>query len=111
VQASYLIGGKPMTDAHCVKIEDYILDNPEVGRRLSIEQITRVVYPDAVRVTAKSPPAKGPGDAANGAGEPVATIVDRGGSTVATPGGFKPRPNESIQSAIDAYAASQGIKR
>ena len=49
VKKSYTIGGKPMTDAHVEAIRNCILENPEVGSRLSIEQVARVVFPDAVK--------------------------------------------------------------
>lgn len=102
VQQSYLVAGQPMTDAQVEQVEDYILRNPEVGRRLSIEQVARVVFPDAVKRSATSPPAKGgPGDASTRNSPAVATIVDAG-STVGggAPEKWKPRPNETIESAI-----------
>ena len=112
VQSSYAIGGKAMTDAQIEAVEDYVLKNPEVGSRLSIEQITRVVFPDAVKVGPKSPPAKGPGTRANGEGSPVATIVDEGSAGGAPAGPWKPRPNESVESAVqEAGRRLFGVKR
>lgn len=111
VQNSYTIGGKPMSDAQVEAVEDYILKNPEVGSRLSIEQVTRVVYPDAVKVGPKSPSAKGPGDSLNGKGSPVATIVDEGSAGGAPAGPWKPRANETIESAVQEAGRRLGWKR
>lgn len=111
VQKAYNIGGKPMTERHIEQVEDYILQHPDVGSRLSIEQITRVLFQDAVRVGAKPPPAKGPGDAANGDGPIVATIVDSGSPGGAAPERFKPRANETIESAISEAGKRFGWKR
>lgn len=109
VQSVYAIGGKPMTDKQVEQVEEYILKNPELGRRLSIEQITRVVFPDATKV-AKAPPATGPGASPNGAA-PVATIVDVGASGGGTSEPFKPRPNETMESAVAEFARRTGWKR
>jgi hypothetical protein len=110
VQASYLIGGQPMTDKQVEQVEDFILQNPDVGRRLTIEQVTRVVFPDATKAP-KSPSAKGPGGSPNGNGPPVATIVTGGTSGGAAPGKFVPRANETIESAIQEAGKRFGWKR
>lgn len=93
VKASYVIGGKPMTDAQVEAVENYMLKNPEVGSRLTIEQATRVVFPDAAKVGRKAAPAKEDGSKA-------ATIVDEGSAGGASAGPWKPRPNETIESAV-----------
>jgi len=112
VQATHTIGGKPMTDEQVEMVEDYIVANPEVGSRLTIEQVTRVVFPNAVKIGPKAPPASaGPGDSRNGKGSPVATIVDEGSAGGATAGPWKPRPNESVESAVEAAAKRFGWKR
>jgi len=111
VQATHTIGGKPMTDEQVEMVEDYIVANPEVGSRLTIEQITRVVFPNAVKVGPKTPPARGPGDSRNGKDSPVATIVDEGSAGGAPAGPWKPRPNESVESAVEAAAKRFGWKR
>lgn len=112
VQSTYLIDGKPMTDEHVERVEKYILKNPDVGRSLSIEQLTRVVFPTATRAPKKPAPAKGPADSPNGDGSPVATIVDQGAGSGGTTGGaFKPRPNETIESAIAEAGKRFGWKR
>ena len=100
LRQNYSVGGKPLGDAHVDAIEDFILKNPEVGSRLSIEQIARVVFPDAVKVGPKSSPARGPDDSSNGKGSQVATIVDEGSPGGAPAGPWKPRPNESDESAV-----------
>jgi len=112
VQDSYLIGGKPMTDDQVDQVGKFIEANPEVGARLSIAQLTRVVFPDAVKAP-KSPPAKGPGDAkpVNGDGHPVATIVDAGATGGGGPTRFTPRANETIDSAVSQFAKDVGWKR
>src|SRR3990170_2074329 len=101
VKENYAIEGKPMTDAQIEQVEDYILKNPEVGRRLSIEQLTRVVFPGAARVGSRPAATKGPGDSANVKGSPVATIVDEGSSGGVPEGTWKPRPNETVESAVE----------
>lgn len=114
VQETYTIGGKPMTDAHVEKVERYILQNPEVGTRLSIEALTRVVFPDAVKSGKQASPAKGPDDLEPEKGPKVATIIDAGagaGGGSKQPTTFKPRPNETIESAMKQYAADRGISR
>lgn len=102
VQRDYEIDGKPMTDAHVEQVEDWIKANPEVGRRLTIEQIARVVLPSAVKAQPKAPE-RGPAPKApapNG-GAPVATIVDVGTSGGAPAKPFVPRANETIESAMN----------
>lgn len=111
VRSAYTLEGKPLTEAHVEAIEDYILKNKEVGSRLTIEQVTRVVFPDAVRVGPKSPPAKGPGGSVKDEGQPVATIVDEGSAGGAPAGPWKPRPNETIESALDAARARFGYPK
>lgn len=98
VQKSYTIDGKPITEAHRDAIDDFVVKHPEAGRNLSIEQLTRVVFPNAVRSSA---PPKAPKKGTNAEGGPVATIIDSGSAGAAPEGGkWKPRPNESIESAI-----------
>jgi hypothetical protein len=113
VRANYTIGGKPMTKAHVEEVENYILKNPEVGSRLTIEEATLVVFKGAaVRAGPKSPPAKGPGGSVNGKGSSVATIVDEGSAGGVAAGPWKPRPNETIESAMKvAGERLLGVKR
>jgi len=100
VKENYTVGGAPITKSQIKEVENYILQNPEIGSRLSIEQITRLVYPNAVRSERRSPPAKGSGGSNNGREPAVATIVTEGASGGASSEGFKPRPNETIESAL-----------
>jgi len=113
LQKGYTVGGKPMTKAQVEMVEDYIDANKEVGSRLDIEDVARVVFKDALgRVNPKSSPGKAPGGSVNGKGSPVATIVDEGSAGGVTVGPWKPRPNETMESAVDAAgAALLGVKR
>jgi hypothetical protein len=109
VQDSYQIGGKPMTDAHVDQVEKYLLNNKEVARHLSIEEATRRVFPQAERVGKPSSPERRP-KAAGGDGA-TATIVDSGSSGGAPAGSWQPRPNETIESAVEAFGRRVGWKR
>lgn len=111
VQGAYLIDGKPMSDKQVATVENFILKNPDAGRSLSIEQLTRAVFPTAAR-RPRTPSANGPG-VQNGNGSPVATIVETGSSGGAPSGGgaWKPRPNETIESAIADAGRRFGWKR
>lgn len=111
VQTAYLIGGKPMTDAQVAAVEDWMLANPTVGAHLSIEQCTRVVYPDAVKKAPEAPPAGGARARANAKGSPVATIIDEGSAGGAPAGPWKPRPNETVESAVQAFGRAAGWTR
>ena len=109
VQAAYMIDGKPMTDAHVEQVEQFILKNPGAAS-LSIEQLTRAAFPNATK-RVRSASAKGPANQ-NGDGPAVATIVDQGagsGGTTSEP--WKPRPNETIESAIQAAGRRFNWKR
>jgi hypothetical protein len=109
VRASYVIDGKPMTLAQRDAVEEYILENPEVGSRVTIEQATRLVFPNAMKVD--SPPsAKRPGGT-NGRGGPVATIVDEASAGGTPAGPWKPRPNESVESAVQEAGRRLGWVR
>lgn len=101
VRANYAIDGRPVTDADIEAVENYILEHPTVGRELTIEAITRVVHPGAVKVGTK-PAAKGPGRPTAIEGGPVATIVDEGASGGAPPQPWKPGPNTNIEAAVRA---------
>lgn len=105
VQSHYVIAGKPMTDEQMEQVEDFEIKNPELARRLSVAQITRVVFPDAMRAaepTKPDPaPAIKPGKAGDD-GSPAATIVDTGVSGPGPAQPWKPGPNETIESAMDA---------
>jgi two-component system chemotaxis sensor kinase CheA len=111
VKANYAIGGKPLTEEHIEKVEDYILSHKEVGSRLSIEEVTRVVLPDAVRVGSRPTAAKGPGAPTGVKGQPVATIVDEGASGGAPAAPWAPAPNETIESAVKAAGKRLGWTR
>lgn len=105
VQKSYQLDGKPLTNEQLLKVDDYLKANPEACRVLSIEEATCRVYPGAVKVkAAQSPPAKGPGVSAKNNGQ-VATIVTEGASGGAPSGPWTPRPNETMDSAMDAAKA------
>lgn len=117
VKNSYTIDGKPMTDAQIEAVEDYLLEpqNKEVARLLSIEEATRRVFPSAERVRTSPPPGKRPASRpGNGAGEGgrTATIVDEGTSGGAPAGPWKPRNNETVESAVnEAGRRLFGVKR
>lgn len=93
VKASYTIGGKSMTKAQVEAVEDYMLNDKEAGRVLTIAEATLRVFPDAVKVGRKAAPAKENGSKA-------ATIVDEGSAGGASVGPWKPRPNETMESAV-----------
>jgi len=112
VQKNTLIDGQPMTAQHVEQVEDYMLEHPAIARELSIEAVTRVVFPGASRV-GKQPPTDKPrvnGTAkATADGAPTAIIVDDssgGGATGPEP--FKPRPNETMDSAMQAFGRRVG---
>lgn len=111
VKSTYTIGGKSMSDAQIEMVENYISKNPEVGSRLSIEQLTRLVYPEAVKSASKPPSAKGPGGLGNGGGSTVATIVTEGSAGGAPSGPWKPRANETIESAVQEAGKRFGWRR
>ena len=104
VVKSHTIAGVPMTDAHVGAIEKYILANPEIGKRLSIEELTRVVFPGAVKAF------RGTSRASTKAGSKVATVVTEGGTGGAPARPWKPRTNETIESAVQAAASRFGWK-
>lgn len=100
VQSHYLIGGKPMTDDQVKKVEKFIIENPDVGRRLTIEQTTRVVFPDAARSAKPAPAKPGPAGSTNGVAAPVATIVDSGSTAGAGKSQDGPRAYPDMQTAV-----------
>lgn len=109
VMKTYEIDGKPMSKEHRERVEDYMYDNPEAGVVLTIEEATLRVFPKAVRIGPKSPPATGPGDSSKAGKRPaVATIVDQGSTGGAPQGKWEPRPNETIESAVAAFGKSRG---
>lgn len=109
VMTAYQIDGKPMSKAHREQVEDYMLENPDAGAVLTIEEATKRVFPGAVKVSPKSPPARGPGDSSKAGKQPaVATIVDQGSTGGAPQGKWEPRPNETVESAVAAFGKSRG---
>lgn len=109
VRTEYAIGGKPLTKSQLREVEVYIVENPEIGSRLSIEQITRIVHPDAVRV-GRRPSGKSGGPKGE-EGPAAATIIDEGSSGGTPAGPWKPRPGETMESAIEAAGRAFGWKR
>lgn len=112
LSSTFVIAGKPVTQEHIDATETWMLQNPEVARRLPIETCFRIVHPDAVKGTAAAPaaPVSKPGKPAEG--PPAATIV-----TPETPGGapaqpWKPGPNDNIETAMKAASQNVfGLKR
>jgi hypothetical protein len=111
VQKNYLIDGQPMTDEQVEKVENYIIQNPDVGRRLSIEQLTRVVFPTAARAAKPAAPKPRPAGSTNGNGPAVATIVTEGSPGGAGAEAHKPGPYPSIESAVKAGGKAFGWTR
>jgi hypothetical protein len=108
VKKSYTIAGAPMTDAQISQVEKYIIDHPAVGRELTIEQLTRIVFPDAVKAGRQSRVAVG---AEEKPGGKAARIIAEGGTGGAPAEPFQPRNNETIESAVEAAARRFGWKR
>lgn len=104
LQRTYQIGGKPITDEQVVQVGNYMKTNP-AGAFLTVEEAALRVFPGAVKVkAAQSPPAKGPGVSAQNNGK-VATVVTEGASGGAPSGPWTPRPNETMDSAMEAAKA------
>jgi hypothetical protein len=115
-RSTYLIGGKPMTEAQTDQVEAFLAhdDNKELAKRLSIGEATRLLFPDAVRIGKSSSPNGRPGNRsgrAAGDDTPTATIVDSGTSGGAPVGAWKPRAGETIESAVEAAGRRFGWKR
>jgi hypothetical protein len=110
-KAVLTIGGKPMDEDHVAKVAEYMEKNP-AGKYLTFKEATARVFPNVVE-TRKPSPARRPDGKFAPAKEPaVATIVTEGGSGgggAAKP--FEPRHNETIDSAIEAFANARGWKR
>lgn len=117
VAATYQVDGKPITQRQLDAVEDWMLDakNREVARRLSIEDCVRIVHKTSTKVGKASSPAPPKKTKAEQAAEgaPTATIVDEaaggGAPTGAEP--FKPRKNESIESAVAEFGRRNGWRR
>lgn len=110
VKSTHTIAGRPMTDAHVEAIEDWMYEHQAAMKELSIEQITRVVFPDAVKTSERAAPRSKNGAAERG-GAPTATVVTEGGTGGAPSGPWTPRANETIESAVEAAANRFGWKR
>jgi hypothetical protein len=111
VQSNYLVDGKPMTDKQVEAVENYMHKNKEVGSLIAVEDAAFIVFKSRLTLAPKSPPARGPGDSTNGKGSPVATIVDTGSAGGASAGPWKPRPTETVESAVQAAGKAFGWTR
>lgn len=110
LQQGFSVDGAQMTDAHVEEVENWMLEHPAQGKGLSIENCARVVFGDRL---SRTPKPKEPATPTNGkatAGR-VATIVDAASTGAPTPAKFKPRPNETIESALKAAGKSFGWTR
>lgn len=120
LRANFTIDGKPITNQQVELIQDYLLaeENKPIAPFLSFEETARRLWGRSFREVDKDDeprpngrPVKKPATDL-GRGQKTATIVDAGASGGAPTGPWKPRPGETINSALDAAgAALLGVRR
>lgn len=110
-KAVLVIDGKPMDEKQVARVALYMKENPEYGRVATFEEAARRVFPNVEKVAKPSPARSPDGKFAPGKQPAVATVVTEGSPGVGSSEPFKPRPNETIESAVEAFGRAQGWKR